>query len=123
MVLGIGLDIVSVGEVEDAVRMHGLRYLDRVYSEQEWRASCGDVAGLATRFAVKEATMKALGRREEPIPWRAITVQFTAAGHATIRLGAAAGELARRRGVRTLGVTISSFNGLAVAVVLAKGGS
>ncbi len=62
MVLGIGVDVVSVARVERALGRHpGLR--ERIFQPEELGTADakGEVRSLAARFAAKEALRKALG--------------------------------------------------------------
>jgi len=65
MIVGIGIDIVQISRLGDAVDRYGDRFLRRVFTGGE-RAYCE--AGIRTmeryaaRFAAKEAVFKALGR-------------------------------------------------------------
>ncbi len=121
MSITVGIDLVSTDEVGDSLRMHGDRYLQRVYTQGELRDCGSDVQRLAARFAAKEATMKALGRTGEPLPWRSIAVRRDASGRPSLELSDAAASLAERRGVVELAVSLTHERGLAGAVVLAKG--
>ncbi len=78
MAVRVGIDLVAVEAVRDAMREHGDRYLKRIYTEAEMR-ECRTAQSmiperLAARFAAKEATMKVLRPAEEAIPWRNIEV-------------------------------------------------
>jgi holo-[acyl-carrier protein] synthase len=123
MLLAVGVDLVDAGDVEEAIRVHGHRYLDRVYSREELLDCHGDPVLLAARFAVKEATIKALDCSDEPLPWRDIALQRDTNGRLSVALSGSAAELARRRDVRMLSVSISHTSKLAGAVVLAEMGS
>jgi holo-[acyl-carrier protein] synthase len=116
----VGIDLVAVEEVREALARHGGRYLERVYTPTELRECGTDERRLAARFAAKEATMKALGRTDEPIPWCAIGVRTDASGTPTLELTGAAAELARQRGVTGLNLSFSLKRRLAAAVVLAQ---
>jgi holo-[acyl-carrier protein] synthase len=117
----IGFDLVGVEEVENSLRLHGQRYLKRVYTDVELR-DCGTAAEcLAARFAAKEATMKALGRDDEAVAWRSIGVQVDASGDPSLELTGAALELARRRGITGFSVSLMSERSVAAAIVLAAG--
>jgi holo-[acyl-carrier protein] synthase len=123
MPLEVGIDFVSREEVEEAIRRHGRRYLERVYTPRERADSESNPLRLAARFAAKEATMKALGRGDGPLDWRTIELRQDADGRPTLHLTGAAGELARRAGVEGLSVSLSHRRQLAAAVVLAKVGA
>jgi holo-[acyl-carrier protein] synthase len=120
MAFNVGIDIVTREEVEAALRTHGERYLQRVYSEAERQDAGGDALRLAARFAVKEATMKALAPGDDPLPWKEIAVGRDRHGRPQIHLTGAADRLARERNVNDLAVSLSHEGDLAVAVVLAS---
>ncbi|OSM05233.1 holo-ACP synthase [Magnetofaba australis] len=65
MILGIGVDMLEIARLEQAVQRHGERFLARLFTPAE-RAVCaqrarGAMACYAKRFAAKEALVKALG--------------------------------------------------------------
>lgn|ERR1022692_1319231 len=123
MSIQIGIDLVSAQDVKESVQEHGDRYLARIYTEDERRECRADPTRLAARFAAKEATMKALGRDNEALDWRSIGVHLDACGRPSLQLTGAAAELAQRRGVTELSVSLTEDGSLAAAVVLAKVGS
>jgi holo-[acyl-carrier protein] synthase len=119
MSLCIGIDLTDVEEVRESVRVHGSRYLERVYTDSERRDCAGSARRLAASFAAKEATMKALGS-EHQLPWRSIAVQRDRFGRATLQLTGPAAELARARGVSQLDVSFTQASSHAAAVVLGR---
>jgi holo-[acyl-carrier protein] synthase len=119
----VGIDLVCVEDVQEAVRIHGIRYLERIYTEEERRDCADQPSRLAARFAAKEATMKALRRDDEPLEWRAIGVHLDEAGRPSLRLAGAADKLARRNRVGGLSVSLAHERNLAAAVVLAEVGT
>jgi holo-[acyl-carrier protein] synthase len=120
MSLHIGIDLVAVGQIEGSVACQGDRYLERVYTARELADSRRDPSRLAARFAAKEATMKALGRADEGIGWRSIEVLRDPAGQTSIQLSGAAAELADRRGITSLAVSLTHQRRHAAAVVVAE---
>ena len=64
MILGIGTDIIEVARVARLVDKYGPRFLAKIFTPAE-RDICLGAANqaqrLASRFAAKEAVMKALG--------------------------------------------------------------
>jgi holo-[acyl-carrier protein] synthase len=118
MSLRIGIDLVSVAQVKESVADHGQAYLSRIYTDQELRDSRHDPARLAARFAAKEATMKALGRGDEGFGWRSIAVARGVDGQPSIELSGAAADLARRRGLKSIAVSLTHQSGHAAAVVV-----
>jgi len=66
MILGIGSDICDIRRIEAAIARHGIRFLERVFTDTERakamrRAEKIQSATYAKRFAAKEAAAKALG--------------------------------------------------------------
>jgi len=112
-----------VGQVADSIACFGDRYLRRIYTEHEID-SCGGPptvtsAGLAARFAAKEATLKVLrplGHRPE---WRSMEVRRHDGGWCSMSLSGHAAELATRAGLSELAVSLTHEEGIAGAVVVA----
>lgn len=64
MVVGSGVDVIEIARVARALERRGERFERRVFSEREiaeCRRSARPADQFALRFAVKEATMKAVG--------------------------------------------------------------
>jgi holo-[acyl-carrier protein] synthase len=117
----VAIDIACADEIEESIRVHGQRYLTRVYTTSELR-ECGTSARrLAARFAAKEATMKVLRRGDEPLPWTSIAVGRDECGSPALQLNGAAADLAERQGLTALALSITDRGGLTAAVVLARG--
>ena len=113
-----GVDIIEISRIEEAVRRHGQRFLDRVYTEAEQRQCAGRAESLAVRFAAKEAAIKALGDR---FAWREIEVHRQEGGKPTLLFHGRARERAEALGFRDWSVSLSHNRGSAVAVVVALG--
>ncbi len=63
MIFGIGTDIVHIPRIEACLSRHGERFARRILTRDELASmpETGSARFLAKRFAVKEATAKALG--------------------------------------------------------------
>src|SRR5215470_12755894 len=90
MIVGLGVDIAEVERVRGAIERQGERFLKRVYTEKE-RAYCEQFKNkyerYAGRFAVKEATMKALGTGwSRGVRWADIEVVRERGGKPTLEL-------------------------------------
>jgi holo-[acyl-carrier protein] synthase len=125
MALALGIDLVTVEDVQTSIATHAERYLERIYTAREL-SDCRTVDGapdaraLAARFAAKEATLKALRVADEPVPWRSIGVSRGRYGNPSLELSGAAAALARERGVEQLEVSLTHEGLFAAAVVLAQ---
>jgi holo-[acyl-carrier protein] synthase len=121
----VGIDLMSIAAVEDSIRVHAGRYLRRVYTSRELRDCAGaggapDARRLAARFAAKEAALKVLRTDDEAVPWKAIGVRADRFGRPSIELSGAAEELALRRGIEGLDVSLTHEGPFAAAVVIAR---
>ncbi len=119
----VGIDVMAVYQIADAVNRFGDRYLNRVYTAAEL-ADCAVqpsamAASLAARFAAKEAVRKVL-RSSGGLPWTGIEIRRAQWGGCEINLGAHAARLADEQGITALSVSMSHEDGVAVAIVLAQ---
>jgi len=121
----VGIDMVSIDAIKEAIRVHSGRYLARVYTSTELddcRRPDGtyDPRRLAARVAAKEAVLKVLRVEDGGIPWRAIGVRRDHAGRPSVELTGAAQALAHERGVTALDVSLTNAGQFAAAVVVAE---
>jgi holo-[acyl-carrier protein] synthase len=119
----VGADLVMVDHVADSIACFGDRYLRRVYTDHEID-SCGGApsvasAGLAARFAAKEAALKVLRPTGYRPQWRSIEVRRHDGGWCTMSLSGYAAELATQAGLGELAVSLTHEEGIAGAVVVA----
>jgi holo-[acyl-carrier protein] synthase len=116
-VIGLGIDAV---EIERFRRLLDRRpaMAARLFTAGE-RSTGSGVAGLAARFAAKEATMKALGVGLGAFRFHDVEVVRLASGAPELRVSGAAETLAAARGVRGWKVSLTHTSSVAEAVVLA----
>jgi holo-[acyl-carrier protein] synthase len=116
---GVGVDLVEIDEVRGSIEAFGEHYLRRVFTAAE-RNECGaNPTRLAERFAAKEAILKAL-QVDGAVPLAAIETRAEGRGGLTVRLAGAAADLAGRRGVGRIGVSVSRRSGCAAAVAITE---
>lgn len=120
--VGLGVDIVEVARMRKILERTP-SFKMRVYSEQE-RAYCDSKPNpevhYATRFAAKEAVVKALGTGfSEGIGVRDIEVRRTSKGRPYVVLTGRAREVAREMGVREIPISLSFTHDEAVACAMA----
>ena len=117
----VGIDLVSVQRVREAISLHGERYLQRVYASSELADCQGDAIRLAGRFAVKEATVKVLRPgRGSPLPWTDMEVVRHEEGHVELVLSGRAAAWACQQGLFDFAISLSHEEGTACAVVVAQ---
>lgn len=123
MTVLVGIDIQAVDEVRESMEEFGLRYLGRIYTDQEIAdsGSMREVAAsrLAERFAAKEAVFKVLDVGDAVPLWKEIEIHRRGAGHPEIVLTGVAAEVATRQGIETMSLSLSHSGGFAAAAVIA----
>ncbi len=120
--VGLGMDIVEIARMR-TILQRTPSFRTRVFSEDE-RAYCDATAApevhYATRFAAKEAVVKALGTGfSQGIGVRDIEVRRNAKGRPYVVLSGRAKEVAREQGVRELPLSLSYTHTDAVACAMA----
>lgn len=120
--VGLGVDIVEIPRMK-AMLERSPHFAERVFSEAE-RAYCDSTgnpaAHYATRFAAKEAVVKALGTGFSDGIWvRDIEVERAKSGRPSVKLSGRALEIAKEQGVRELSLSLSFTHSEAVACALA----
>jgi holo-[acyl-carrier protein] synthase len=97
VILGIGTDICDIGRIAGALERQGDRFANRVFTPAERAAAsvCRErEVFYASRFAAKEACVKALGTGiSTRVRWHDIEVINAGNGHSVLTLGG--GALAR----------------------------
>jgi holo-[acyl-carrier protein] synthase len=124
-IVALGLDLLAIERLEQALERRGERLLERLFTPAE-RAYCERrparrVTHYAGRFAVKEAVMKALGTGwTRGVRWVDIEVRRVPGGAPELALHGASAAIARARGIERWHVTITHDAGIAAAVAVAE---
>ena len=116
--LTVGIDIIEIDRVARVAERWGARFLERVYTPGELAYCRGRADRLASRFAAKEAVMKALGTGTRGIGWREIEVVRKSSGAPTVALHGRASRRAAAMGVHSLAISLSHSRSYAVASVV-----
>ena len=121
MKLATGVDLVDISRLEEAIRRHGDRFLQRIFTSQELQEVKGNLPSLAGRFAAKEAVAKALGTGIGAVNWREVEVLRGAERQPILHLHGAASQLAEELGLRRWSLSLSHTFTHAIAMVVALG--
>jgi holo-[acyl-carrier protein] synthase len=120
-----GLDLVACKRIEQALREHGDRLLDRLLTDTEKRYVAGKrdpVPHLAGRFAAKEAVFKAIGTGwRGGICWTDVEILNDAAGQPTCKLTGQVARVAAKLGIERMLISITHTDDFAAATALALG--
>ncbi len=127
MIVGLGIDIVELYRIKSSVEKFGLHFIQKILHPLEISArknlphsldSAANIAFLASRFAAKEACVKALGTGfSNGISLHHIQVISLPSGQPKIKLSEAA-EVAFNNMATTIHLSISHGKDNAVAVVI-----
>ena len=113
-----GVDIIEILRVKRVYDRYGDRFLRRIYTDREIAYCRGRAPQLASRFAAKEATMKALGTGVRGIRWRDIEVVRGRGQAPRIELHGTARMRADRLGLIQIALSLSHSREFAVASVI-----
>ena len=116
----VGVDIIEIARVQEAIERWGDRFLRRVYTEAELSLYRKSPPSLAARFAAKEAVVKALGTSERGIGWKDIEVLTGPGGRPLVNLYRGAREYADELGLSTLAISLSHSRDYAIAFVVGE---
>lgn len=122
----IGVDIVAMTRIQQAVDRFGERFLKRIYTAEELEYALSDAhkwEHLAARFAAKEAASKALGTGMVGVGWKDFAVERLRSGKPLLRLSGRAAQVAQEQGLSQWSVSLAhdAEAKVAVATVVAWG--
>ena len=120
----VGIDVVDVQEVLDALGRHGDRYVQHLFTGSEVADSYaadphGHAQRLAARFAAKEAAFKVLQVGEHHPAWTDVEVVRQPNGACSLELRGEAAELAGAAGITSIALSMSHEGNVAMAVAFA----
>jgi holo-[acyl-carrier protein] synthase len=127
MILGVGVDLVSIPRLQRTIGRHGGRALRRLFTPGELHRACGrrrSDASLAARFAAKEAFFKALGTGwGRGGSWTEVEVVSAPNGAPSLRVHGTAAARAAAKGVERIHLSLSHTHENATAYLVLEGGA
>lgn len=123
IIYGIGIDVVEIDRIEQAIERQGDAFLKRLFTERE-RAYCSrqkrPALHYAARFAAKEAVSKALGTGiGGQAGWLDMEVERAESGAPKMVLTGKAAEFIAREGIAEVQVSLSHAKDYAAANAVA----
>jgi holo-[acyl-carrier protein] synthase len=112
----LGLDIIRVERIREALERFGERFVARVLTPAEARYVRGRPETFAGRWAAKEAVSKVLGLGVRGIGWRDIEIERLPTGQPAVRLHGRAAARATQLGVERVAVSITHEREYALAI-------
>ncbi len=127
MILGMGVDIIEIYRMKDAMKKWGDSFLTKIFTEREIAYSTAKRFApqhLAARFAAKEAVVKAFGEpSKHPIRWSEIEVLNNKEGKPVIEFHRDALKLKKKKKVGEVLVSMSHSENYAIANVILLNGN
>src|SRR5690242_11049521 len=124
-VLVVGVDLIGVERLNEALARFGARLEQRLFTEGELaycRSHKDPLPHLAARFAAKEAAFKAIGTGlSAGVGWKDAEVHQPGGRQPRLLLHGAAAEVFRTLGATTSHLTLAHDAGVAVACVVIEG--
>jgi len=125
LIVGLGIDIIEVSRMREAMERRGAALKKRVFTPAEI-AYCEShrdpYERYAARFAAKEAGMKALGTGwRRGVRWVDFEVVRLSSGKPTLVLHGKAHEFAAKLGVKNISLTLTHTRDTALAQVIFEG--
>jgi holo-[acyl-carrier protein] synthase len=111
----LGIDIIRVQRIADALKRFGDRFSKRILTSAEAAYVRNRPETLAGRWAAKEAVSKVLGLGVRGIGWREIEIERLPTGQPAVRLHDRAARRATQLGMGRIAVSISHESEFAVA--------
>lgn len=120
MIRGVGTDLCAVARMAALLARHGDRFRERCFRPGELPADRrDDPATVASRWAAKEAVLKALGADVRQVPYRDVEVTGGRGRPVAVRLHGRARALFESTGGGELHLSLTHERDHALAVVIA----
>ncbi len=124
MVLGVGVDLVSLRRIEQVYRRRPERFLQRVFTARErelLQRRSRPATAMAARFAAKEAVLKALGCGIGPAGLAEVEVLAPRGRPPEVFLHGNAARFAAEKGVAVVAVSMTHDPPFAGAIAVLSG--
>jgi holo-[acyl-carrier protein] synthase len=118
-----GIDLVDCPRIEQMIDRHGVRFINRVFTEAEQNyaeSNRNKVEKLAGRFAAKEAILKLMGTGwRGKIAWTDIEIKNNDAGRPEVTLTGEVKKIADKLGIEHISISITHTANFAIASAVA----
>ena len=122
MVIGVGVDLVSIKRIERIYRRRPQRFCRRIFSTAELSLLMPRrplFPAMAARFAAKEAVLKALGCGLGPVSWREVEIIALQGKQPRVQLTGKAAQLAAEKGAAAIALSMTHEPPFAGAIAVA----
>ena len=113
-------NLIEIERIANTLETYGQRFLKRIYTKHEINFCKGKANSLAGRFAAKEAVMKLLGTGIRGVGWKEIEVRRKPGLKPTIKLYSRAKNIANKKGINHIDISITHSRSMALAVAVSE---
>ena len=118
-----GIDLVDFPRIEEMIKQHGERLLNKVFTTAEQayaEANKNGTEKLAGRFAAKEAILKLMGTGwRGKIAWTDIEIVNNSMGQPEVTLSGEVKKIADKLGIKHISISITHTANFAIASAVA----
>lgn len=122
-IIAHGIDLVDFPRIEEMLKRHGERFLNKVFTSAEQsyaRTNKNGTEKLAGRFAAKEAVLKLMGTGwRGKIAWTDIEIINSPTGQPEVTLHGEVEKIAGKLGIKHVSVSITHTANFAIASAVA----
>lgn len=115
-----GVDLIEIPRIAGVLERYPARFLEKIYTQGEREYCRNRAPQLASRFAAKEAVMKALGTGVRGVPWKDIEVTRQPGKAPEVLLHGKAKSRAEKMGIFRMALSLSHSRDMAIASVVAE---
>ncbi len=122
MILGVGVDLVSIERIGEVYQKFPERFPDRILTGREkesFIARSRSLAALAARFAAKEAVLKAIGCGIGPAALKEVEIVTSPGCRPLVMLHGEASRLAGERNIAAVLISMTHEKTMACAFAIA----
>ena len=122
MIIGVGIDLVSIDRIDKVYKKYPDRFSERIFTNQEkinFEQRGSLIAVLAARFAAKEAVLKAIGCGIGPAALNEVELTALPGQQPRVKLSGEASRLAGERNITAVSISMTHEPPFACAMAVA----
>jgi holo-[acyl-carrier protein] synthase len=119
MMIKTGIDLIEVDRIDDAIKRHGERFLNRIFTPGELLKFRENTQSLAARWAAKEAVAKTISTGIGDIEWTEIEILHGPNKEPKLTLYGNAKKFAEEQNLTSWSLSLSHTREHAIAMVIA----
>ena len=120
MIKGIGIDLIKIQRMREAIKRSGVLFLEKVFTDREIEHAPKEeqerVIYFAMRFAAKESIVKAFGTGWIGVQGIDIEIKAGYGGEPVVEISGDLADIASRRKINKVLLSMSSDSEYAIAV-------